>query len=358
MAIVTIPGGVLLPTPVWVGPTTPAYSALSSLTTTAATNYAVRIVRMPKAGTLATVGFRTGTVTTPQDLRVSFQDVNTTTGLPDLTADQFRDVPLASLTANTWITTGLVTSDGTDGGVKRTVAAGDVLAIVIVFASTAGSLQIVDASTDEQSNMGYSLTVGGTKRFRCNTFFVTYDDGSYAQFVGAAYPWSAFVNTGLTTIATPDEAGNAFTLPFGGTVDGCWIKASLPATCTVVLYDSDGTSVLAQTGTQTVGLLASNNPTPFGLPFTSAVTLIAGATYRLVLAPSTTTTVNLHGFDVPLAAAMGAVELGTTCVSTSRTDAGAWTDLATRRYFMGLRVSGIDASSGGGGGGGSYTFVG
>jgi hypothetical protein len=358
MAFVTIPNGLLTPTPVSIGSSTPAFSALSLLTATGATDYAVWIVRVPKAGTLATVGFRTGTVTTPADLRVSFQDVTTATGLPDGSVDQFCDVASGSVTANTWLTTGNVTHDGSSGGTKRTVSQGDLLAVVVKFASGAGNLQIVDVSLDETWNFPFSLTLGGTKRPRANTLFLTYDDGSYARFVGAVYPWSGFTAQSVATNTTPDEVGNRISLPFTCKVNGCWIKTNVTGSFEMVLYDTDGTTVLAQSGTQTTGLRQAANPLPSAIPFTSEVELDAGSVYRLVLKPTTTTTLLAYNFDVPVAAAMGAIELGTDCYSTSRTDAGAWTDVNTKRYFMGLRVSQVDTGSPVGSGDVAIAFIG
>ena len=42
---------------------------------------------------------------------------------------------------------------------------------------------------------------------------------------------------------------------------------------------------------------------------------------------------------------------------TSRTDAGAWTDVTTQRPWMGLELLQIDASSGGNGGEVSFVSV-
>ena len=96
----------------------PAYS--SGTLNASADKYAF-IVQCPKAGTLDTFEWRTGAVTNNPDngIRCSFQTVDATTGYPDGVQDQYRDIT-GTISANTWQVPGLITSDGTDVGTKRT----------------------------------------------------------------------------------------------------------------------------------------------------------------------------------------------------------------------------------------------
>ena len=107
------------------------------------------IIRAPRTGTLDKFECRIGTslATFPGNgLRLSFQDVDLSTGNPDGSVDEFRVVSV-SPGVNGWVTPGLMTDDGTDTGVKRSVTAGDYLACVVDFnpTYTTGDLTIANA---------------------------------------------------------------------------------------------------------------------------------------------------------------------------------------------------------------------
>lgn len=97
------------------------------------------VFRAPKTGTLDRAEFKLDAVTQApvSGLRVSFQDVGAADGNPDGTQDQFRTVPQGSISAGAWVVPGLMTSDGTDGGTKRSVTKGDLIAFVVEFDSFA-----------------------------------------------------------------------------------------------------------------------------------------------------------------------------------------------------------------------------
>src|SRR6266852_2209428 len=105
MAQATLPGGI------WAG-RHPVYSRIASSvlprTIDAAGKRVAFVVSAPLAGTLQTAEFRLGGVGTPQDLRVSFQDLDAT-DLPDGTADQYAVVPSASVVTDAWIVPGPLT---------------------------------------------------------------------------------------------------------------------------------------------------------------------------------------------------------------------------------------------------------
>jgi len=90
--------------------------------------------------TINKVHFRFGAVTKAggSGLQVSLQDVSLTAGppaQPDGVVDQYRAIANgeATFAANTWYTSGLLTSDGTDTGTKRTVNFGDLVACVLEY---------------------------------------------------------------------------------------------------------------------------------------------------------------------------------------------------------------------------------
>ncbi|MGQ9573565.1 MAG: hypothetical protein ACUVV3_10375, partial [Dehalococcoidia bacterium] len=95
---------------------TSAYYDSTTLTVDASGEKAAFVFRVPATGTLKKVAFRTGGVTHNQTIRVSFQDVNSLTGYPDGVVDQWRDISIGDTDDNQHKETGLITSDGTDGG--------------------------------------------------------------------------------------------------------------------------------------------------------------------------------------------------------------------------------------------------
>lgn len=337
---------------------------------TASTDRMAFIFQCPKAGTLAKIHFLITALTTGEDLKCSFQDVDGTTANspPDGTADQFRVVSAPGGTG--WFTTGLMTDDGTNGGVKRTVTQGQVLAVVIEWnAFSAGNLTIGIAFLGDGSSqtgvpiLPYTLRrTGGTWQVNSRglgCFALEYDDGSFAELetVGCL-PFKATTIQQGDTGTTPDEFGLRFQPPFNCKVDGVWFHGNTSDNYDVVLYDTDGATVLASVSMDKDVRDSTGNAFRYAR-FTSQATLTAGGTYRVVLKPTTATSnsVGLWYFDVESASLLGACALGTEAHWTQRTNAGAWTETTTRRPFMGLQISEVETPAAAGGGG-SFGFVG
>jgi hypothetical protein len=62
--------------------------------------------------------------------------------------------------------------------------------------------------------------------------------------------------------------------------------------------------------------------------------------------------VNLTYWDLPTAASLDALPGGQNVSASSRTDAGAWTDVATRRLLIALWIDQVDDGVSAGGGSG------
>jgi hypothetical protein len=311
------------------------------------------IFQCPKAGELENFATWLGTVVTPEDLHVSFQNVSGTNGDPDGTEDQFRVIASGSLASNGWITSGRITDDGTDTGVRRTVAQGDLVAAVIRFNSfSAGNVNFqslnLDGSTDAMTfPYASAFNTAWIKQSRPGSFAVQYSDGTYAQFIGRVYPVKALNATSFNSGSTPDERGLYFRLPFGAKVKGAWFKSNAASNQDhdVILYDQDGTSVLASISRDANQGTGSS---VFGhyVTFTAEATLLANTFYRLVVKPTTANSLSIYDFDVETAALLDSIELGQSAYYTERTDAGAWTETTTKRPWMGLLISQILADSG------------
>lgn len=335
----------------------------NSLLLDAAAEKAAWIIRAPKTGNLARVGFRTGTVTTGDTMKVSFQDVSGATGDPDGVVDQFRTVAIADVDDNVWIRTSLITSDGTDGGTKRAVTRGDVFAVVVEFnAFVAGNLNVA-------ATLGVIVARGPWLGSPCYADHFTaawakvatgapvlaieYDDGTFA-FIPGTLPFLTVAVGAYASNSTPDEEALKFKLPASVSISGCWLfggPGGNSGDYDVVLYDSDGTTPL-----RTVSIDANQVPSVSTggvmLMFTSSVTLAADTFYRISMKPTTTNTVALYNATHSSAHGVAILDQssgGQNFHWSQRTDAGAWTDDTLRRPFVGLVIDGIDdgASVGG-----------
>jgi len=360
MALATIAGGLLLPAP-------PQYinnsgAVFSFLIDDTAEKVAMGYV-VPKTGTLSKVGFVLGTVTQAptNGLRVSFQDRDVTTGDPDGTQDQYRDVT-SGLSTGAWIETGILTSNGTDGGTKRSVTAGDYIFVVIEFTSfnasdslnigaglggfTRGSFlhsSCVDAFTAAWAkSVSYQVNV-----------YLEYDDGTTVHVPGVYPTLTAQTTLGISTATNPDIVALIVTPTFSCRAVGAWVFGAHGSDdqITLKLYDTNGSTVLGTTATFDEDWGTESGVAGMVGFFTGGgVTLAAGSTYRVAVVPSSGTfTLSYAVQDTNKAKVWDAWELGQMAHWSQQTDAGAWTENTLRRPFLGLILDQLDDGAGGGG---------
>lgn len=324
------------------------------------------VIRVPKTGTLHSFEVNVAIVTNNPDngIRLSFQDVSLTTGVPDTTQDQYRDFTGTAGTISTgWTTpTGPLTSDGTDNGTKRSVTKGDLLACVIDFvnfvASDAISIrmgpnigQVSDRSFYPVDGSGGTWAKTTTATSLC--LVLKYDDGSYADIGSWSGPYVTVADTSFASDTTPDERGIRFTAPVGMRATGAWIRTDPLGDFQVKLYNTSNTE-LATSPTYDKDTFTNSGSGGINIRvyFTSTVELQANMEYRLTLLPTTTTALTLAQTTLPSAAHNAAFPAGssTSFILTTRTNGGTFSDTDTTRPFMGLLIDGIDASAGSGGG--------
>lgn len=322
----------------------------------AAGEKAVWVFRAPKTGTLERIGFRLNVVTTAEDLKVSFQNVDPATGFPDGAIDQYRIIPSASVISNTWVDTGIITDTGADGGTKRSVTIGDPVAVVIEFNSAVGNLNIsmksVDAAGEWFLNSAYCLLYTGSwalqSAFAPQTV-IKYDDGSY-PYLPSILPTMTTTVVNLGSTSDPDEIGAYFQLPFPCAVSQAGACGDFDGDFDLVLYDSDGSTPL---GTISVdkdirGVTGSSGGV---YPFATPITLTKATNYRIVVKPTTATTIALRYITVNSAAFMEHLDGGIAFYWTQRTNGGGWSQDTTKRPWIFLVISALDDGVGGGGAG-------
>jgi hypothetical protein len=291
-------------------------------------------IQVPKSGNIDRVGFRTGTVTTPQTLRVGIETLSS--GNPS--GSQYGGSAVgtqASPATNTFYEVTL--------GTPATAVKGDFIAVVVQFNSTIGNLEIAGANNTAPNHLypccmekvGAGPTWAKVVRNPCLT--IRYDDGTYGNI--NCFPGISVTEQSYSSASTPDERGLKFKLPVPVTVIGVYYRAAIGSAGTydLVLYDSDGTTALA-TKTVTQVNLTGTFDDPIKIIFNSAVTLLANTFYRLVVKP-TSGTAFLYELTVNTAAMLDGWAGGQNFHLTTRTDAGAWTDTTTKRPYIGLMVS-------------------
>lgn len=321
------------------------------------------VFRVPATGTLHHVEFFLGTVTVGGTLKISFQDVDIATGNPDGVVDQFRTMVVLDTYDNAWAISSIMTDTGLDGGTPRSVTKGAMLSAVIEFNTFGGteSLNIQAlriASVTQGIGNQYTATYSGaawTKQTLTGCFFaLVYSDGSVYPMRCAPITNSITLTAAISQSTSPDEAGNLIQVPFACKVDGLYIAMDLDQDCEVVLYD--GVTVLA-----TVAVDKDIRPLSTGVVYylpIAEITLTAGSSYRIVLKPSTVTSINLYRVSVTTATLRNQWPGGQFMQWTQRTDAGAWTEIATTMAFCGFCISQLsDTVIAGGSGGVSRTRV-
>ena len=356
MAMTTVPQ-FMVPAP-WAG--YPVSGTTTAATMNASGDRCAMVLRAPKAGTLHSFEFLTGTVSNNPDngLRLSFQDVSTANGDPDGAQDQYCDIT-GTISNSTWQVPGhALTNDGTSGGTKRTVAAGERVGCVIDFVSfVAGdSLTIAgitpSATTYLRNNYLDDASTGSYVKSSTIVMPIAlkYDDGTYGEFAcGYILPCSSFTATTYSNASAADERALRFQVPVPLRVIGCWIAFDCDGECDVVLYDNASSVLASSSEDPDTRNLASTSIHFFY--FNTKVSLSAATTYRVSIKPTSATSLSTTEFNVNANANLGAVPGGTSWYFSSRVDAGAWTDVDTRRPNIGLIFDGVDTyySSGGSG---------
>lgn len=308
------------------------------------------VIRVPKSGTLDKFEFLVPLYTGTNTVQVAFQDVGLADGLPDGVNDQFR---AGNPPNGAWFAPGLITSDGTDGGSKRVVTAGDYLACIAEFSAyTSGALQMRTYTGPNGSGPFYNVTHNGTSWSKglLNVYpgiVLKYDDGSYmAPLSDVLVAFSSITaNATFNSGSTPDEVAMRLRMPFRCTVVGAAVNLDDDEDITIRLYNDADTVLASATNDKDVRGVGAADELVF-YTFTAPVTLETGVTYRLSALPNSTT--NCRYWDSTYdAAVMGASGGGTQWYLSTRTDGGSWTDTTTSRPLgWHLLVSQVDDGAG------------
>lgn len=318
---------------------------IGSTTIDAAGEYVGAVFQAPKTGNIAAIHVRSATVSVAGDGDVRLETVDATTGFPTntLVAANTNFVRTFS-TNNNWYRNVLTAV----GPVTR----GQRIAAVVRRSTGNYGLSNYDSGSYLASfPYGVLNTGSDSKSGAALNCLIEYDDTTYPQvfnLFGVTTATGSTINTGTT----PDEVGLLFTAPLAFRTTGCVVHLDLDGTAEVLLYDTSN-NIIAQATWLDPDLRSATGAGRFELYWDAEATLTAGAQYRLVVKPTTVTSVVVSCLDVNTAAYMSALSGGTDGHFTQRTDAGSWTQTTTKKPMFALIVNGIDvaAASGTVGGG-------
>jgi len=337
-------GGHLLTFPDWfrLDPSSGVPSENVGLTMDGAGEYNALKIQIPRTGTLKSVEFYNGAyVAGTFQPRITFEDPDSS-GLPDGTADQYRDV---TVSGTGWIASGIISSDGTDTGTKRSVTKGNYLWIKIKLDTrTSGSMRPdYFAHGSGASGFPWVATYNGvtTTRASNGTLFLAlkYDDDVYTPlpFIHAV---PGFTQEAFQASTNPDERGMLFgPMPFTGRLWGVHLPVSgaTNATWTIKVYDSSSTLLASQAFDNDDFRSITGSGGLATVMFASQPILRTGRKYRVTVLGTGTGNQSIYSLDYnSQALAEQTVPWGTNFCRTTRNDGGSWTEDKTKKYWMSL----------------------
>lgn len=315
-------------------------TSTSSLLIDASGEKAASVFQVPKTGNITHVGFKTGTVTTPQTLRVELQTVDTTTGDP--TGSAYGGMvkgTQASPASNTFYEVAL--------GTQASATIGDIISAVVEFDGTVGNLNISYIASQIARSFPYTdLYTGSWAKSATSIPILTlkYDDGNYYDCQCVPYA-SVAASSAYNSGSTPDERALKFQVPFSCRAKGMWfymIPAGATSDLDLVLYDSDGTTALKTVSFDANFFQTSASSRILTVLFTSSQILLKDTFYRISAKPTTANNITVYETTVNSAGMWDSMSGGQNCYRSTRTDAGAWTDTTTARPWAGIIIDQLD----------------
>ena len=296
------------------------------------------VFQVPKNGNIHKIHVHMSGVAQGGTLKGSLQDVDLATGFPDGVVDQSGTVVVANDDDNTNIIFTL--------GADRTVSMGDYLSVVIEYDSwVAGNDINFSAKENAETNSTYTALYSASAwSIYSRMAFVTleYDDGTVGDILGFDGAGS-ITNVDFNNTDTPDERGNIFQVAAPVRVVGFKLRARVGADYDVVLYDSDGSTVLATADMDGTIRRTTSSSMSAGI-FDTAVVLDADTNYYISMKPTSATDVRIYGLDNIVR--MDDMPYGINSSAVTRTDAGSWTAFTETIYHINLIVDQIGDGTG------------
>lgn len=320
--------------------------------------YLAWVFKIPKTGTLKKIGLHLATVAVADTINVRIETVDDTTGLPTGTlyvADATGALESPGSGNGYWV--------AINGSTGVSVTKGDIVAVRLQLDYVDGNLvlwhSISNLSPTAVCGFPYLATyTGGTGAKLASSSIIStgliYSDG-IVQLPGAMF-FSTVAATTFANNANPNYRGLKIVMPFTARCVGAWVYADSDAASNLILYGSDGATAMQTLAFPDSDIRSSANNTLHRYLFDTPQTLNKDSIYRLIIQPTTTTSVSIstitflddspyYGVDqLPL----GQNAVYTTANGTPANE-GSWTNDLNKRPIMGLILDALDISTGSGG---------
>jgi len=300
--------------------------------------YCSQLVTIHESLTIKYIHFYVTSVTTAGDVIASLNAVNSTSqpAIPgDILGSGNSAYATATISAAGWKRLELTS--------PLSVSSGDRVFIKIgSYNFVAGSYRIANVSSNLfYDNGNYHLTNLGTVDASATNRLCILLESTTGLMIGCtAIPFSSTALT-VNTGTTPDEVGNLITAKYGYDVVGAYVHSDIDAAYDIIMY-YDGSTYSKSMSENERAAVTSN---PFTVYFADKIHVIKGSTYRLVIKPTTTTSITFYECLFPTSyesLVLTNYFSGETIVKTSRSDAGSWTDDSTKLTTILPIISGID----------------
>lgn len=290
--------------------------------------YASQLITFLESKILRYIHVYFSTVANAGDAMVSLKSINDT-ALPS--------VPNAILGAsNTAYGTATISAAGwyrIQLNTDYTTTAGEQCFLVVEHTNfqTGDSLTIGGSAVRQTVSSLYKYYyLGGAGTASNGTIAAGLEDSS-GVFIKYMVPSSGYITTLSPASNTdPDEIGNLITIQRRHTIIGVEFVGDIDAAVDAVLYYAATSMSVSMVANRRLNANAGINRFYFATPYTAEV----NESYRLVLKPTTTSTITARDYTYPSsyeAAAKTAIFGSDVSISkTTRVDAGSWTDDATK----------------------------
>lgn len=311
------------------------------------------VFQIPRTGTLTKLCVRSRLVTKSDAVKISIQTVDPTTGYPTGTlyqANAYGVIDSVAAQTNYWV----ALNSGNGISVTKT----DIVAVVFEFDSyVAGNLQFSTGISNMPTGYGqfpYSFgyaastwTLGTSPNMNVGLQYLV-DGTAIVEPVMYGLPGVRSTNLSVNSGSNPNVVGMRFKLPYVCRLAGVMVNVDLDDTLDVILYDSDGTTVL-ESWTLDPDISGTDVGMSIWLQLPTPRIMQIDRVYRLVVAPQTATNTSIQHITVADdgdAKAMAAVDGGaewytTSCLGTP-TQLSDWTDAPTNRPWFGLIIDQLD----------------
>lgn len=327
----------------------------------AAEEFCFSVIKIAKTGTLKKIGWRITAVSSPVlGVKVSVETCANTEGQPVATTNAGKTLyaPGAESAEITSFTAG-VRFDAINGTTGISVTKGDIATITFRCTSyTSGNVSVGQDTGATFPGMptlhfpyeGTYLNSTWAAYERYPGLILEYDDG----FVLGVPSYISVCPTQTTdtwsSSSNPDRRGLKFSVPYKCTLAGAYVQLDTDAELQIILYDSDEYTVMSGFP---ITINANQRPNNGGawtfIEFPTEPTILADMDYRLVVLPTTTTSITSY-YATPTGdgsfSGLSSMPMGTKCVYTTfngtpTAGSHAWTDSTTSRHATLLEISNI-----------------